>query len=90
MVDALGLALLGELEGLGAVPGDVVRGEEGVATSLHDLGVAAEAADELHLLVAPGAALVVAVGPQLVLHPLVGVGHRLAPVQLHHHLHRRL
>ena len=85
-VDALRLALRRLQERVGAEPGDVVRGEERVAALLQQLRVAPERAHERRLLVAPGPALVVAVGPELVLHPLVGVRHRLAPVQPHHHL----
>jgi hypothetical protein len=79
-VDALGLALRRVQERVGAEPGDVMRGEERVAALLQQLSVAAERAHERRLLVAPRPALVVAVGPELVLHALVGVWHRLAPV----------
>ena len=41
---------------------------------------------ERRLLVATRPALVVAVGPELVLHARVRVRHRLAPVEAHHHL----
>ena len=85
VVDALRLALLALDERLRAIPRDVVRGELRVATSLQQLRHALEVTHEVHLRVALGPALVVAVGPELVLHALVRVRQRLPPVQLHHH-----
>lgn len=85
-VDALGPTLLGLNEIPRAVPRYVVWGELSVASFLENLGVAFEALDEVHLLITSGAALVVAVGPELVLDPLVRVRHRLGPVYLEHDL----
>lgn len=75
MVDALRLALVAKDKSLRTVPSYIMWCELSVAQLLENLGVALEVLHKVHLLITTSPTLIIAVSPELILDPLIWVGH---------------
>ena len=83
MIDAMGLALLAQNEGLWAIPGNVVSSEFHIALLLKYLCCSFEVLDKTNLTITLWATLIIAVGPKFKLNTLSRMGKGLPPIQVH-------
>ena len=84
---SVGSTILRSFTYLWAIPCDVMWGKLSVSTLLQYLSNTLKVTDKVDLSCAFGATLVVAVGPELILHTLIWVGKWLSPVKVDaHHL----
>lgn len=71
LVDALSFTLLAINKRLRAIPCDVMRSEECIATLLQDLCNTFEALDKFNLVITFRATFIIAVGPKLIFNSLI-------------------